>query len=149
MATEIPNHADIQTLNACFELEYLLLGELRELLDELDTEHSRASILLILDRLLVNFPRQLKLKAEGKYLSKILESYPEKGDAESLRFDDQGRVVVLQQLREAVAAGAPCSEIASEIQRELYGWMKALADDRTGERRMIGKANRFEADSGS
>ena len=67
---------DIQTLTRCYDLEYLLLGDLRQLLDEPQTAQTRQSILVILDRLLLNLPRQLALACEKGYMTEVLEQCP-------------------------------------------------------------------------
>ena len=140
-----PDKADIFTLKACFELEYLLLGELRELLDEPETRYTRPAILLILDRLLANLPRQLKLKSKGGYLSGVLGVFPNwQEQVESLRCEDLARISTLEELRSLVAAGSSFSHIVHETHHQLQLWMQLLAAHRKEERRLIQKATNLD-----
>ena len=58
-------------------LEYILLGDLRDLLEEPEPDEQTAHwIGAVLDALLEALPREMELKSEGGYLQPVLEQFP-------------------------------------------------------------------------
>ena len=110
---------DIQTLTTCYDLEYLLLGDLRQLLDEPQTAQTRQSILVILDRLLLNLPRQLALACEEGYMSEVLEQRPNwHRQIEALHGANMACISALDESRNRVVRELPfaCHRKRTELQ---------------------------------
>jgi hypothetical protein len=123
--------AAIGALEACHELEFLLLGDLRELLDEPEAPHTHLWILTVLEHLLVNLPRQLELKCEGGYMSEVLGEFPGwQSEVDALRQADFACNVALADLYDRVSQELPWAAIADEVRGTLDAWMELLAEIR-------------------
>jgi hypothetical protein len=141
MPNQIASRPAHEALDACHELEYLLLGDLRELLEEPETLHTRRSLMLILEHLLVNLPRQLMLKCEGGYMTEVLGEFPWwQDEVEALLSEDQACNSALVQLHERLAHELPWLPIAAEVRATLDRWMELLAAIRKQENRLLQKA---------
>jgi hypothetical protein len=57
-------------------LEYILLGDLRDVLDETPDAESRRWLIAVLDALLDTLPREFDLEDTDGYMSEVLERYP-------------------------------------------------------------------------
>ena len=130
-----------ETLTTCHDLEYLLLGDLRQLLDEPQTAQTRQSILVILDRLLLNLPRQLVLACEERYMSEVLEQRPNwHRQIEALYGANMACISALDESRNRVVRELPFAAIANEVSRHLRQWMQSLVAIREHETRLLQKA---------
>jgi hypothetical protein len=108
-------------------MEHLLLGDLRELLEEQPDLRNRRALLVILDALLETLPRQFLLKEEGGYLAEVLDRYPSwLPQVQELRRDHTELYVTLARLRDRIARRAPFRREAREARRELRRWMDSL-----------------------
>ena len=67
--------ADVD-LRTCCEFEYILIGDLRDLLDDAPSEETRRWTLAVLDALLDTLPKEFALKSQDGYLSDVLDEYP-------------------------------------------------------------------------
>jgi hypothetical protein len=125
-------------LAACHELEYLLLGDLRELLEDPETSQTRRSLLIILDHLLVNLPRQLELKCEGGYMAEILAKCPAwQREVDALLHEDRDCNSALSRLHDHVLRELPWLAMTQEVRETLAVWMDLLGAVRTQESRML------------
>src|SRR5579872_2956860 len=68
----IMNPRDAQLLDHYSSLEYILLGDLRDLLEEPVDDESRKWLLAVLDTLLDTLPREFDLEDEDGYMSEVL-----------------------------------------------------------------------------
>lgn len=69
--------SQISSLTECNQFQYLLLGDLRDLLSETQDETNRKWLLAILDVLVELMPKERHLHDEkGGYLSSVLEEFP-------------------------------------------------------------------------
>lgn len=103
----------VTALKKCFDLEYLLIGDLRQLLNHPFTAQTRMSLLSILDRLIENLPRQIHVPNEQGYLSVVLERCPNShGQIEALRSGNQKCIEALQALRNQINQDMPVTAIA-------------------------------------
>ncbi|MEZ6066657.1 MAG: hypothetical protein R3B90_13345 [Planctomycetaceae bacterium] len=71
-----PQAADSARLQRCTELEYLLLGDLREMLEEPITPQGAKWILAVVEALLDALPREHRMKSVDGYLSEVLQEFP-------------------------------------------------------------------------
>lgn len=135
------------TLTTCYDLEYLLLGDLRELLDEPQTAQTRRSILVILNRLLLNLPRQLALACEDGYMSEVLEQRPNwHRKIEALHGANLACISALDESRNRVMRDSPLVAIADELSCNLRHWTQSLVAIREHETRLL--QNAFTLDIG-
>ncbi|RMG37182.1 MAG: hypothetical protein D6725_09355 [Planctomycetota bacterium] len=65
-----------ERLERCSELEYILIGDLRDLLQEPRNEETDRWILAVVDVLLETLPEAMQLKSDGGYMADILEECP-------------------------------------------------------------------------
>ena len=68
--------AACESLEDYTALEYILLGDLRDLLEEPADQFTRSWLIAVLDALLDTLPRQMALKESSGYLSEVLDEYP-------------------------------------------------------------------------
>ena len=133
--------------HTCHELEYLLLGDLRQLLDELQTAQTRRSLLIILDRLLDNLPRQFALACEEGYMAEVLEKRPNwHRQIEGLYGANMAFISALNQLRNRIVQELPFIAIANEVSCDLREWIQSLVKTRGDESRLLQTA--FSLDIG-
>jgi hypothetical protein len=131
----------IDALKKCYYEEYLLIGDLREVLNQTYTEQTHRSLLSILDRLLENLPRQMALPHENAYLSVVLERCPNShGKIEALRQANQECISELDGLRNRVDDKSNSTVIDEELGCRLIGWMETLVTIRTRESRLLQEA---------
>ena len=57
-------------------LEYILLGDLRDVLEEPANRHTRGWLVAVLDALLDTLPREMAIKEASGYLNEVLDEYP-------------------------------------------------------------------------
>src|SRR5882724_7956569 len=67
---------DARLLEQYSSLEYILLGDLRDILEEPPDDESRKWLLAVLDTLLETLPREFVLEDEDGYMAEVLERYP-------------------------------------------------------------------------
>ena len=129
-------------------LEHILLGDLRDLLEEAPDKTTRKWLLAVLDALLDTLPRQYELQASGGYLSEVLEQFPNWTDqVAQLREEKQNLFAKLRQLREEVSQRASFAKIAAEVRNGLRDWMASLSSHQRRERRILQTA--FNLDVGA
>ena len=147
MSKPQPSDFAIDSQPTCHELEYLLLGDLRQLLDDPLTEQTRRSMLVVLDRLLLNLPRRLVLACEEGYMSEVLERRPNwHRQIEALHNANLDCISAIDNLRNRIVRELPFAESAGQLQHNLRRWMRSLASIRGHERRLLQEA--FTSDIG-
>lgn len=128
-------------------LEHILLGDLRDLLEEPPDKTTRRWLLAVLDALLDTLPRQYELQANGGYLSEVLEEFPNWAvQVDQLRTEKQELFAKLRRLREEVGQRASFAKIAEEVRKGLRDWMASLSSHQRRERRIMQTA--FNLDVG-
>ncbi len=99
-------------------LEYLLLGDLRQLLEEPASPETSRWIVAILDRMLAGRPRTM-----SPYLPSMPRSLPWGTLSTSIPPLQAILFSKLQRLRDRVAHHAPYALLANEIRCDLREWM--------------------------
>jgi len=139
--------SDALRLSDYTAFEHILLGDLRDLLEEPPDKTTRKWLLAVLDALLDTLPRQYELQADGGYLSEVLDQFPNWAEqVERLRSEKQELFVKLRQLREGIGKRVSFAKIAEEVRKGLRDWMSSLSSHQRRERRIMQTA--FNLDVG-
>jgi hypothetical protein len=118
-------------------LEYLLLGDLRSVLDEPNETRDKRWLLAVLDSLLETIPREFELREEGGYMAEIVEYRPELSDvAESLFCEHDHIFEMLAALRQRVGQDLDATSLEDQLAAELRDWMLMLMKHNKRERRV-------------
>lgn len=131
------------------ELEYLLLGDLRDILEEpLDDENSRW-LLALLDALLDTLPREFALEERGGYLRAVTDEFPS-WHPEVVRLREQHETLLddLRRLRNRVAWQAPLAMLGRNVRRGLREWIETLATHNQDENALLQTAVNLEVGGG-
>lgn len=130
-------------------LEYILLGDLRDLLADPDDENTGAWLIAVLDALLDTLPREFRLKSEGGYLNEVLEQYPSwSNQIDDLRDEHLALYRKLHELRRYVAGESEQHGIAATLQEDLRRWMNRFTAHQRHERRLVQQAFTLEVGVG-
>ena len=109
------------------KLEYLLLGDLRSVLDEADESRDMKWLLAILDSLLDTVPKQFEIREEGGYLRDVVAMHPAwAAHVDQLRNEHEHIFGSLAKLRRQVANQVNYTALADQLQMELRDWMQLL-----------------------
>lgn len=130
-------------------LEYILLGDLRDLLEEPPDAENRRWLIAVLDALLDTLPREFDLKEEDGYLSAVLERFPSWSNrVDRLQGDHERLFEKLKELRGRVDRNAWIAPIANDVRRELRDWMLGLIAHHRKENRLVMTAMTLEVGVG-
>jgi hypothetical protein len=134
-------------LEECAAFEYILLGDLRDLLEEPTDEMACKWLLAVLGALLQTLPRDFQLQDEGGYLAEVVEEFPNWSvQVNRLLQERETLFSNLNQLRERITQEIPFAEIAEKLRHDLHGWMASYVAFQRHERRLVQTA--FNLDVG-
>ncbi|MBT6156543.1 MAG: hypothetical protein HOK71_09660 [Planctomycetaceae bacterium] len=140
-----PQLADDFLLEDCAALEYILLGDLRDLLEESPDEENCRWLLVILDALLEAKQREFELQQDGGYLEDVLEQVPNwEPQVERLRHEHHELFDNLRQLRERVGSRQSFDAVADTVRADLRDWMTLLQRHHRHTRRIVQSAFNFD-----
>ncbi|MCA9073266.1 MAG: hypothetical protein KDA84_30290 [Planctomycetaceae bacterium] len=141
MATTEHNSRD-NSLADSVALEYILLGDLQDLLGEPQPdEQTTRWIVAVLDALLDALPREMELKSEGGYLQPVLEQFPNwAGQIGDLATEKEYLFQKLHELRVQVESPGSFEVLANEIRLSLQEWMTMWTAHLRHERRILQSA---------
>jgi hypothetical protein len=131
-------------------LEYILLGDLRDLLEEpLDAQNMRW-LAAVLDVLLENIPRQFDLvDDEQGYLHEVIEAQPNwSNEVERLRSEYLQIFRRLHELRQHLENPAHVAAHTRELRHNLRDWMETFCSLRRHETRLVQTALNLEIGGG-
>lgn len=130
------------SLADCMALEYILLGDLRDLLEEAKTdEFTIRWITAVLDALLEAMPCEMELKSEGGYLEAVLEQFPNwAGQIGDLAREKQDLFDKLRELRLQLHSPDAFSVLVKVVRQDLQEWMTLWTAHSRHERRLIQSA---------
>lgn len=138
-----------QRLRHYSTLEYLLLGDLREILEEELDEENRRWLMVLLDALLDMLPREFELEEAGGYLIEVVEYYPNWAEqVDSLRDQHTTLIDELQQLRTDLVQLVPEHVRTATIREELKSWSNAVTAHNRHETRLMQVAINLEVGVG-
>ncbi len=130
-------------------LEYILVGDLRDVLEEPAEEETRMWLLAILDALLDILVREFDLSEDGGYLAEVLEEYPNWYiHVERLHRQHDDLCANLKELRDRVSRRVAFADIASDLSRDLHDWMNSLTAHHRHETRIVQEAMNLEVGTG-
>lgn len=132
-------------LQQCTELEYILLGDLRDLLEEPADEETAHWLEAVLDALLDTLPEEFALKSDHGYLQEVLDRFPnwdtkvaelEAGYAQLFQR--------LEQLRDRLCYGGDFQRIAATVSADLRDWMTSFIKHHQQERELVSMAVSYD-----
>jgi hypothetical protein len=136
-------------LRLCTEFEYILLGDLRDLLEDSPSDENRKWLLAVLDALVDTLPKEFALKSRNGYLSDVLLEFPN-WDREVDRLEEQHVRLYkrLRQLRDRVVTGRALDLIAERLRGDLQNWMESFTTLHHQERELVMEAVNLEVGTG-
>jgi hypothetical protein len=138
-----------ETLEDYTALEYILLGDLRDLLEEPTDQYTRRWLVAVLDALLDTLPRQMALKESSGYLNEVLDEYPSwYRHVEDLQNEQRLLVLSLQALRDRLETPGPYQRDAARVKTAVRQWMNRLMAHRRHETRLLQTAMNLEIGCG-
>ena len=130
-------------------LEYILLGDLRDLLDEPPDQHTRHWLVAILDALLETLPRQIAIKEASGYLNEVLEEYPSWfRHVDELQNEQRMLLLSLEAFRDRLDSSGPYERDAARLKLALRNWMNQLIAHHRHENRLLQTALNLEVGGG-
>jgi hypothetical protein len=130
-------------------LEYILLGDLRDVLDETPDAESRRWLIAVLDALLDTLPREFDLEDTDGYMSEVLERYPSwNKQVDRLHREHDVLFTKLKELRGRLDCDSWIAPIANEIRRDIRDWTLTLIAHRRNETRLVQTAMNLEVGAG-
>jgi hypothetical protein len=139
--------ASRELLTGYSQLEYLLLGDLRAVLNEPDDLRDTRWLIAILDSLVQTIPKEFELREEGGYLSEVLSIQPQLTRTAELLQAEHARIFgLLADLRRRVGNSISSTALADQLVMELRDWMALLQGHNRRERRVYQSA--FNLDVG-
>lgn len=136
-------------LRKCCEFEYILIGDLRDLLESEPSDENCRWMSAVLDALLDTLPKEFALKSQDGYLSHVLDEYPNWDSAvERLRLQHVALHRRLTELRTRVAAHTQWRGLATRLRPELEAWIGAFSVLQQAERDLTVSALTLEVGAG-
>lgn len=130
-------------------LEYILLGDLRDLLEEEPSEQTSKWLVAILDTLLDTLPRELAIKSRDGYLEDVLEAHPHwEAQVQQLHAEYKLLCVRLEAFRDQLVSRTPYASIAAQLREDLSEWMTALQNHHRQETQLLQTAVNLEVGGG-
>lgn len=130
-------------------LEYILLGDLRDVLEEPADPENRKWLLAVLDALLETLPHEIDLEDEDGYMSFVLERYPNwSHQVERLHRDHEQLFIKLKELRSRIDSNSWIAPLANEVRRDLRDWVLTVVAHRRRENRLVQTAANLEVGAG-
>ena len=119
-------------------LEQILLGDLRELLEQpLDADTSRW-LVVVLDALLEIGPQQFAIKRQGGYLQAVLDAFPDwYPQVAALEEEYFSLYETVAELRARILQTRPLEAVADQVRLGLRRWMEELTQHRCSERALV------------
>jgi hypothetical protein len=141
--------AACESLEDYTALEYILLGDLRDLLEEPADQYTRGWLIAVLDALLDTLPREMALKESRGYLNEVLDEYPSwYRHVEDLQNEQRLLFLSLQALRDRLESTGPYERDAVRVNSTVRQWMNRLKAHRRHETRLLQTAMNLECGCG-
>jgi hypothetical protein len=138
-----------ESLRRISELEYILIGDLRALLESPIDGQNLRWISAVLDALLETLPKQFQLKQQGGYLQVVLDVQPNwECHVSTLEVEHEQMCARLQQLRHQLLDAVKVEFLARTLRAELKGWTQAFVSHSRRESRLLQTAMNLEVGCG-
>ncbi len=145
----LPTAKDERPLKDYTVLEYLLLGDLRDLLEEGVSEQNSRWIVVVLEGLLEALPNAFRIKMQGGYLEDVLLDHPNwEPHVFRLEVEYEDLCRQLEDLRDRILSGSSVTKVTDLLRLELMEWMNALQAYHRHERRIVQTAVNLEVGCG-
>ena len=130
------------TLADCNEFQYLLLGDVRDLLEEAPDPSTKKWLLAVLDVLVEMMPHERRLhEIQGGYLSDVLDDFPDwTSQVMELHSQKVKLDYSLRELRNRIRSERSWAAIADQVSSELRDWIIAFRELHRAEASLIVKA---------
>jgi hypothetical protein len=142
--------SQISTLADCNEFQYLLLGDVRDLLEESPDETTKKWLLAVLNVLVDLMPQERRLHEDsGGYLAEVLEEFPEwNRQVMRLHLRKLHLDYSLRELRNRIRDEGSWVDIADQLSAELRDWMKLFTNLHRAESSLIVNAMLLDVGGG-
>ncbi len=131
-------HYELMNLKQLGELEVLLIGDLRDVLEEEANEQNRKWLLAIVEVLARTIPREFYLREKGGYLRDVVDCCPEVDqEVQALLEEHQTLRDRLDQLRNKLQRLRPFRTQAAALKYELAEWMNKLEQHNQKEGKLV------------
>ncbi|MCH2203037.1 MAG: hypothetical protein MK102_13780 [Fuerstiella sp.] len=139
-----------ESLRRISRLEYILIGDLRDLLESPIDEQNLRWVSAVVDAILETLPKQFELKQQqGGYLQEVLNVQPNwECHVISLEVEHAQICDRLQQLRHQLPTAVKVKVLARTLRIELKGWMQAFVAHSRRESRLLQTAMNLEVGCG-
>lgn len=122
-------------------LEYLFIGDLRDLLDEPPDAETRRWLLAVLDELLDLLPNEFEFEDQEGYMSDVCDQFPNwSHEVDRLHNQHEDLYFKLLELRNRITLEQAFEYIASEMKSELQHWIERAQRHRDHEQRLVAAA---------
>ena len=119
-------------------LEYLLIGDLRDLLEESPDAETRRWLLAVLDELLDLLPNEFEFEDQGGYLTEVCEQFPNwTNEVDRLHRERDDLYCKLLELRDRISHELSFEYIAAEVKPALQRWIDSVQSHRDSEQRLV------------
>ena len=123
------------------DLEYLLLGDIRTLLEEKFDSQTRSSLLVLMNRLILNLPDVLELSSDEGYLNIVAERRPcWSRQINALYQASLDCVSSLTLVRDGLENDTSIAAESKELELRLRNWIKSFSAMRCQESTMLQEA---------
>ena len=141
------SYSPTNTADRIATMEYILLGDLRDLLEEPADQLTLKWMAAVLDALLETLPREFAIKEDGGYMADVLEEFPNwSTHVADLLEERESLFAKLRTLRNRLNGNASFRKIAGELREDLRSWMISFTAFHRHERRLV--QNAFNMDVG-
>ncbi len=136
-------------LRQCNEFEYILLGDLRDVLEDDPGGENRHWLLAILEALIDTLPKEIALKSKDGYLSDVLGEFPS-WESEVVRLEEQYFSLYrqLRVLRDRIVSRREMVATADRLRLELDHWMDSFVRLHRDEQKLVLTAVNLEVGAG-
>jgi hypothetical protein len=130
-------------------MEYILLGDLRDLLEEPFDDVTFKWLTAVVDALLQTLPQEFSRQNDGGYLSEVVEEDPN-WYRYVTQLAEERRAIFrrLCDVRQHLAATRDIEQIADELRNELRAWMFRITALHRHERRLLQTAFNLDVGTG-
>lgn len=127
-----------ERLDRCRELEYILLGDVRDLLEDPFSAEAQNWLRALLQTLLNTLPEDFELCCEKGYLHEVLETYPDWAPLVE-RLEDRYSELLrqLMHFQGVLQQEECCPETVDSLRTNLSGWMSAFRAYRQHEEHLL------------
>jgi hypothetical protein len=132
------NNHQSKSLKSCCDLEYLLIGDLRQLLRERIPPNHQIELRVLLKRLLQNLPEVTKRSSTNGYMASVLEKCPRlHRQITTLQTANLECLKALKVLYDSIERQSSFKDISAETDRKLGAWVDSLGRMRSRESQLL------------